>query len=89
MKYCQHCGNELLDNAVICPSCGCAVGSTEADEPSTGLNVLSFFFPIVGWILYFVWNKKLPRKASSVAKWAWIGFAASLAMTLISDLMLK
>ncbi len=23
MKYCSHCGKELLDEAVICPGCGC------------------------------------------------------------------
>lgn len=27
MKYCSHCGNELLDEAVICPKCGCACNS--------------------------------------------------------------
>lgn len=27
MKYCSHCGKELLDEAVICPGCGCAVGT--------------------------------------------------------------
>ena len=26
MKYCSHCGKELLDEAVICPGCGCATG---------------------------------------------------------------
>ena len=25
MKYCTHCGKELLDEAVICVGCGCAV----------------------------------------------------------------
>lgn len=25
MKYCVHCGKELLDEAVICVGCGCAV----------------------------------------------------------------
>ena len=25
MKYCTHCGKELLDEAVICMGCGCAV----------------------------------------------------------------
>lgn len=25
MKYCSKCGNELYDEAVICPGCGCAV----------------------------------------------------------------
>ncbi len=28
MKYCSHCGNVLLDEAVLCPSCGCAVAAT-------------------------------------------------------------
>lgn len=25
MKYCSHCGNELLDEAILCPKCGCPV----------------------------------------------------------------
>ena len=25
MKYCTHCGKELLDEAVICVNCGCMV----------------------------------------------------------------
>ena len=29
MKFCQNCGKELLDQAVICPGCGCSV-ATEA-----------------------------------------------------------
>lgn len=24
MKYCSKCGNELFDEAVVCPKCGCA-----------------------------------------------------------------
>lgn len=27
MKYCVHCGKELLDEAVICVGCGCAVSA--------------------------------------------------------------
>lgn len=32
MKYCSHCGKEILDEAVICVGCGCAVsgGNTQA-----------------------------------------------------------
>lgn len=29
MKYCSKCGNELLDEAVICPKCGCAAGGAD------------------------------------------------------------
>lgn len=25
MRYCEKCGNEIMDEAVICPGCGCAV----------------------------------------------------------------
>lgn len=25
MKFCRHCGKEIMDEAVICPGCGCAV----------------------------------------------------------------
>lgn len=25
MKYCSHCGNELFEQSVVCPKCGCQV----------------------------------------------------------------
>ncbi len=25
MKFCTHCGKEVLDDAIICPACGCSV----------------------------------------------------------------
>ncbi len=25
MKYCKHCGNQVIDEAVICPKCGCSI----------------------------------------------------------------
>ena len=33
MKYCTHCGNELNDEAVICPKCGCAVYGYSQPKP--------------------------------------------------------
>lgn len=29
MKYCTHCGKQLLDEAVLCPGCGCAANNIE------------------------------------------------------------
>lgn len=34
MKYCSKCGNELLDEAVICPKCGCAVETASSTTSS-------------------------------------------------------
>ena len=27
MKFCQKCGKEIMDEAVICPGCGCAISN--------------------------------------------------------------
>lgn len=60
MKYCSKCGNELLDEAVICPKCGCQVDNikkSENENKSTETNglaiagfVCSFFVPLLGLI---------------------------------------
>ncbi len=38
MKYCTHCGKEILDEAVICVGCGCA---TEAQPHHQSIGVSS------------------------------------------------
>lgn len=50
------------------------------DEASTGLCILSFLFPIVGWILYFSLSGE---RAKACAKWAWIGFFVGLLLAFI------
>ena len=29
MKYCTHCGNQILNEAEVCPKCGCAVNEVK------------------------------------------------------------
>ncbi len=36
MKYCSYCGKELLDEAVLCVGCGCAVARPA--QPQTGCS---------------------------------------------------
>lgn len=40
MKYCSKCGNELVDEAVICPKCGCAVGNVVAKAEKSDNDLL-------------------------------------------------
>jgi hypothetical protein len=87
MKYCAHCGGEVAEEAVICPKCGCAVAAAEPDIPSTGMNILCFFFPVVGLILYLVWKDKTPLKAKGVGKWAIIGACVSVALGILSSVL--
>ncbi len=46
MKFCQKCGKEIMDEAVICPACGCAVASVatpaKAEVPKSAKNAKIF-----------------------------------------------
>lgn len=52
MKYCQSCGAEVNDNAVVCTKCGCAVSESKSNEKkgNDGLAVASKVFLILGCI---------------------------------------
>ena len=51
MKYCQKCGNELVDEAVVCPGCGCAVEQPKkGNGGNDGLAIASKIFLILGCI---------------------------------------
>lgn len=59
--FCQKCGKEIMDEAVICPHCGCATGvrpKTEVSKKpyklSFGLVMLCTFLPVVGIIMGIV-----------------------------------
>ena len=70
MKYCSKCGNELLDEAVICPKCGCAAGPAPGQNSSAEkllkankrskiitaniLNVIAFGLSIVALVTTFL-----------------------------------
>lgn len=90
MKFCSHCGKEIMDDAVICVNCGCSCGNNSSqnfvnqpDAPNAGWAVLGFFFPIVGLILYLVNIDKMPLKAKSAAKGAIIGFIVGIVFSII------
>ena len=93
MKFCTKCGKELVDEAVVCIHCGCAVaGATTAtaatpvvenDAPSTGFAVLGFFFPMIGLILYLLNMNTAPLKAKSAGKGALAGVITSVVVSIL------
>ena len=68
MKYCSKCGKEIVDEAIVCPGCGCAVGSSTKtqleDKADIGLCILSALIPFFGLILFFLMRKKSPKAAN-------------------------
>lgn len=90
MKYCQQCGSQLVDQAVVCPNCGCTVQepiNQQEDKPSTGLNVLAFLFPLVGLILFLCFQKTTPVRAKAIGKWALDGFAVGAALSILVGIL--
>lgn len=38
MKFCEKCGNQLMDESVVCPQCGCPVAGK---YPTGGQNKMT------------------------------------------------
>ncbi len=61
MKYCSHCGNELMDEAAFCPKCGCPVENASVkaevvDDSKDALRLVAKVFMVIscvsiGWSL--------------------------------------
>ena len=83
--FCYNCGKEIDDKAVICVHCGCSMTkkASAADAPSTGFAVLGFLVPIVGLILYLIYEGKQPLRAKSAGKGALIGVILSVVLSII------
>ena len=43
-RYCEHCGKELVNEAVICPNCGCSVAKNNQKEYSKTVAILLWIF---------------------------------------------
>ena len=84
MKYCSKCGKELVDEAIICTGCGCAVVAPESnpieDKVSVGLCVLSAVIPLFGIIYWPVKHKTTPKKAQACGITGIIAWAISFAI---------
>jgi len=69
MKFCSKCGKEVLDEAMVCPNCGCAVvdpgvqKENPDDQVNIGLCILSALIPLIGMIYWLVHHKETPKKA--------------------------
>lgn len=93
MKYCTHCGKEVMDEAVVCTNCGCAINNSalikenknEEDVPNGLLSLLGFFIPIVGLILFCVMHSSTPRKANQIGLFSLIGFIINFIIIMIMN----
>ena len=81
--YCKYCGRIIDDDSKYCVNCGNNVnndngGTISEDAPCKGFAILGFFIPIIGLILYLVYERKQPQRAKSAGKGALIGFITKI-----------
>lgn len=78
VKFCPYCGAQLDGQTAQGTYQPINNQQTQysqpGDEPSFGYALLSFFIPIVGIILFVVWNQEFPLRAKSCLK----GFVTGL-----------
>lgn len=60
--------------------------ASKEESIGAGWGILSFLFPIIGFILYFVWKDASNYKAKQAANIAWISIAISFVIGFISGL---
>jgi hypothetical protein len=89
-KFCTNCGEPLKPHYKVCPNCGQPVNRKENHYDDTYVSqlgghqneegdtfvwgILGFFFPLVGLILFLVWQGERPMAAKSAGTGALIGF---------------
>ena len=94
--YCRYCGKQIEEDARFCPYCGSAQQEERQapppqqryvdpnDAPSGGFAVLGFFFPVVGLILFLVWQDTVPQRAKSCGKGALTAVIVSASLVLLT-----
>ena len=70
MKFCRQCGNEIMDESVICPKCGCSTGVALTTEPvqattshsggNSGLRTVAKIFMIIGAVMTSIYGFGIP-----------------------------
>lgn len=88
--YCKNCGQQIDDRAYVCPYCKTYTHESygTSDAPSAGFAVLGFFIPIVGLILYLVYENKQPMRAKSAGKGALIGFIVQVVAAVVTAVII-
>ena len=94
--YCRYCGKQIEEDARFCPYCGSAQQEERQapppqqryvdpnDAPSGGFAVPGFFFPVVGLILFLVWQDTMPQRAKSCGKGALTAVIVSASLVLLT-----
>ena len=84
--YCKNCGRPVDENSLYCNNCGCKLDSNQSvpkDSSNFGYAVLGFFIPLIGLLLFLMYESKNPKRAKSAAKGALIGVITNTVLSIL------
>lgn len=86
--YCKNCGRTVDDTSSYCNNCGARIDNkpnadVSKDNSNLGFAIFGFFIPIVGLILFLIYEEKKPKRAKSAVKGALIGFITEIVLAII------
>lgn len=86
--YCKNCGRSVDDTSSYCNNCGARIDNkpnadVSEDNSNLGFAILGFFIPIVGLILFLIYEEKKPKRAKSAIKGTLIGFITEIVLAII------
>lgn len=86
--FCKNCGRTVDDTSSYCNNCGARIDNkpnadASEDSLSLGFAIFGFFIPIVGLILFLIYEEKKPKRAKSAVKGALIGFITEIVLAII------
>lgn len=87
--YCQNCGKMQENGSVVCTDCGAElIGKKDYgrnNKRSFWFALLSFIFPIAGFILYLIYEDRKPKRAYSLI----VGFVTGIIIKLLLIVILS
>lgn len=86
--YCKNCGRTVDDTSSYCNNCGARIDNkpnadVSEDNSNLGFAIFGFFIPIVGLIIFLIYEEKKPKRAKSAVKGALIGFITEIVLAII------
>lgn len=91
--YCQNCGEMQENGSAVCADCGAElIGKKDYgrnNKRSFWFALLSFIFPIAGFILYLIYEDRKPKRAYSLIVGFIIGIIVRLLLIVTVSFILK
>ena len=86
--YCKTCGQQIRNEAVVCPHCGCKTGYKKAGESKKGLGfLLGFFLGIIGLIIGICMYDSASTERKTFVKGWTIAFIIGISISIISTII--